>query len=279
MPLAALIATPLFIAAGGALLIAGGALAIATPNPLRALKRHGHPTDDGIPTEHITLSDGSTAWLTGAHHPQDALAVCLAHGRSRDKSYLRPLIAALTPLAPVLAFDFPGHGERGFGRTSLGHHEAATVTAALEALAARYPRILCYGASMGGAATLLSQAENPHPAVQAIITDGTFATVEQVVQAARPRYLPAPAGRLALHLAGRIARYDPQAVRPVDAAGDLRVPLHVLHGDHDPLVPLVAAHQLAEAAGTQPTIYPGAHDQPQNLHLQAHVQALVAQYL
>jgi len=270
------------LAGAHALLLGGGGAFLALPTPWRRLRpARGTPSDDGVPFESLRLGDGSSAWLAGGSgEGSSRAAVCLCHGRSRSKAWLRPLIGALAPEYAVLAFDFPGHGENPYGWTTVGRREADTVDHALELLAARgYTRVLLYGCSMGGAAALLSQGRHPHPSVQGLVTDGTFAAFPEVLEH-RAGWVPAYLRLGALCVAGMLAGYDPWAVRPIDSVAGVAVPVLLLHGDEDHLVPPDTALRMAgQSPRANAQLYHGRHDEPANAEMQAAVRAFAADVL
>lgn len=270
------------VLAGGHLLVVGGGAAwLAFPTPWRRLRpAKGTPGDDDVPYESVRLADGCPAWLTRPARGSSRAAVCLCHGRSRSKAWLRPLIRSLTPDFTVLAFDFKSHGENAYGLTTVGQKEADTVDCALDLLAERgFDRVLLYGCSMGGAAAIISQGRQPHASVHGLVTDGTFASFTEVVEHKAAR-LPGYLRMGALCLAGRLAGYDPWSVRPIDVVEQITVPLCFLHGDSDRLVPASTAARMAERnSNAEVIVYPGAHDQPDNLAMQVALREFAAKIL
>jgi len=251
-------------------IIGASALFIAFPKPwTRPGKRCGTPADDGLAFEKVSLADDCPGWLVKG---SGSCAICLCHGRSRHKAHLRPLIRALAPEYTVLAFDFPSHGENCYGPTCLGQTEAISVDLALDFLAQRgFERVLLYGCSMGGAAALISQSRRAHPCVQGIVTDGAFAAFSDVVEQ-KATFLPQIMRRYmvptALFMAGCLAGYDPWAVRPIDSIANVEVPVLLLHGDADTVVPSADVTRLASrAAKATVQLYPGDHDQPASLDM------------
>ncbi len=268
--LLALLATATVTLAHGAA-IAGLVSVALVPNPAKRLQRaNRQPSPEEA--EAFTLPDGSAAWWL--RNPQQSATVVVCHGRSRSKNWMKPLIEALSEHFSVLAFDFAGHGESGFGITSNGAAESHTVDAALDWLkdVQGVRSTVVYGCSMGGAATILSQCRQPHTIVAGVITDGTFAELHNVFdritsKARVPRYVD----KAARNITGRIAGYRIEDVRPVDVVGLLKVPALFLHGVRDRLVPAEAALRLekASAGRGRALFYEGGHDEPYNQMMQA----------
>lgn len=248
--------------------IGAGAAFIAVPNPKRRLyPTKWSPADNALSFESLRLADGCHAWLVKRSDGKDSSehVICLCHGRSRCKAWMGPLIRVLSTRYTVLAFDFKGHGENPYGVTSLGYREADSVDHALDLLEERgFTKILLYGCSMGGSSALISQSRRAHPAVRGIATHGTFAAFTEIVERRGGRF-PPYCVNAALTLAGWIAGYDAWAVRPVDCMPGIRVPVCLLHGDSDSLVPPSHAERLANGnARAQVRIFPGGHDEPDN---------------
>jgi len=266
-----------------AILIGGSSAFIAYPKPWkRPRKKSWNPGDAGLNFEMVRLTDGCTGWLVEENNR--ACAICLCHGRSRHKGHLRPLIQALAAEYSVMACDFHGHGENPYGSTTLGMQEALTVDLALELLAKRgYKRVILYGCSMGGAAVLISQARRPNALVHGVITDGTFASFSDVVNA-KASWLPAcmqayMVGAV-LSLTGCLAGYDPWSVEPVDFIEHVKVPVLLLHGDSDRVVPPEHAVRLAgRAANATLLFYPGGHDHPESSELHEAIRKFASRCL
>lgn len=266
---------PLFLGLAAALLLQGvlvivAAFALIVPNPLRVLWRYGTPARAGLVTHELTLSDGCRGWLIP--HPTSRRTVLMCHGRSRAAGWLVPLASVLARDFHVMLFDFVGHGRSPGGYCTLGARESESVHAAIDWLEANgHNDVVIYGVSMGGSAVLLALGRRMRACVRGVVTDGSFDTATRVLDHVG-RFIPMPRAllRLSEALAGRVAGFEPRAIRPVDGAAALSVLRMHVHGDRDPLVPRAAAGVLA-SVGTNAThsLYPGTHDQPSNRHLQA----------
>ena len=247
------------------------------PNAATQLASHRDPARFGLAPERVALPSGAAAWWLP--HPTEETVVLVCHGRSRSKAWMLPLLGALSPHVSVLAFDFPGHGDNPKPRwTTIGAREAQTVADALAWLEARGRRCIVYGVSMGGAAAILALAAERRPFVIGLVTDGTYDRLDRVfdnvlsVTPFIPGYVRATAERTMQAITG----WHPRAIRPVDQIGRIEVPILLLHGDRDPLIPPIASMMLAQQSPTatlQP--YAGRHDEPTNAEMQAHVVAFV----
>jgi pimeloyl-ACP methyl ester carboxylesterase len=266
----ALLATATVTLAHGAA-IAGLVSVTLVPNPAKRLLRANRQPS---PPKAVacTLPDGSAAWWI--NNPNQSATVVVCHGRSRSKNWMKPLLESLGAHFSVLAFDFAGHGESGFGITSNGAAESHTVDTALRWLqdTQGVRDAVVYGCSMGGAAAILSQTRDPHPIVRGIVTDGTFAELHNVFDRITSKVgVPNYVDHAARDIAGRIAGYRIEDVRPVDVVGLLTVPALFLHGVRDKLVPAEAALRLEKASAGygRALFYEGGHDEPQNKMMQA----------
>lgn len=259
-----------------ALVIGAILISIVLPNPLAQLQDKGPPEAWGLNPERTIVGDGSPAWYVT--HAEEECAVLVCHGRSRSKKWMLPLIAEVSKRFPVLAIDFPSHGEHRYGTTSVGLKEADTVGFAIDWLVRRgHQRVIVYGVSMGGAASIISIGRDAPDAVVGLVTDGAFDELPNVIRNITnklpiPRYLQWPA----FAIARRIVGSEPKDVRPILFAPNLRVPCLFLHGARDRLVPPACAEALASVTDDgEFEVYDGAHDEPYNAEMQHRVMAFL----
>lgn len=248
-----------------AMAIVSFSVAMATPNPFKRMRRAASPEAWGLTPERIALASGEPGWFFA--HPTRERLVIVLHGRSRSKAWMLPAIAKLVPHANVLAFDFRGHGEMKWQRTTLGPGEADAVHAAIDWAEARgFHDIVLYGTSMGGAAAIFALSARARASVRGLVTDGTFDRLERVVaRVARRLRAPSYLQRSAEALLRRVADFDVARVNPVEHVDGVTVPALFLHGTEDPLVPPdSAAHLAARCPRGRSHFYRGAHDQPDN---------------
>lgn len=233
-------------------------------------------------------------WLAGeAGDPDWVLdpreAVLLLHGYSGS---VTPDLLEYGPFlrrtAGVLGLDFRGHGGSDDAPTTFGLDEVEDVAGALAWLGERgIRRVALVGSSMGGIAAIAatavlgdgrlpgaddpadapaSGADAPRPRIVAVVADSVTPEVALVVG----RRLGVPGGvRLASQAFSRFPRLvggDPRSTQPINTVGLLEdVPLLLVHGSADRLIPPEAAARLAAAApsGTQHLVIEGAdHSQP-----------------
>ncbi len=213
--------------------------------PERAIE--ATPQSEGIAYEDVWFpaSDGVRlhGWLVPA--PDARITILWCHGnagnigdRVNNLKYLHRLLGV-----NVFIFDY-----RGYGR-SAGHlwslSEPATYRDAEGALAylrsrkdLASARLVYFGRSLGAAVAIELSREHP-PA--GLILETAFTSIREMAGIVMP-YLPFP-GLLQ-------TKYDNLAKLPT-----IRVPLLILHGDQDEVVPLRLAHRLFEAANPPKTFY------------------------
>ncbi len=212
-------------------------------------------------------------------------AVLLLHGYSGS---VAPDLVELGPFlrrtAGVLGLDFRGHGGSDEAPTTFGLHEVEDVAGALAWLGERgVRRVALVGSSMGGITAIAATAvlgdgrlasadaaaeaaahttvDPPCPRIVAVVGDSVAPELALVVG----RRLGVPGGvRLAGHAFSRFARMvggDPRATEPMAMVGLLEdVPLLLVHGGADRLIPPNAQARLAAAApaGTRHLVIEGA---------------------
>jgi len=217
-----------------------------------------------LPCDTSRAADG---WVPDAYE-----AILLLHGWNGS---VAPDLVEYGPflrsIAGVLALDFRGHGASGDGPTTFGLLEVEDVAGALAWLGVRgIRRVALVGSSMGGitalaalgvlgdgrltaadadAAAPAAQVEAPRPRITAVVAD-----------AVAPRLVVAVGSRISLRAGGLIAarafsRFpklvggDPRATEPMAVIGLVEdVPVLLVHGDADDVVPLAEGQQLADAA-------------------------------
>jgi alpha-beta hydrolase superfamily lysophospholipase len=185
----------------------------------------------------------------------------------------------------VLALDLRGHGESGGSLVSPGLLEARDVLAGERFLRQREPhaRIAALGVSYGAVAALLAAAESPPPGLAAVIADGAFPSGRAVFGRTVDHYLHHPGSPLwagavmaaaaapGLIRAIGLAYYlrtgvdlGPDFVSAISAAPRIRVPVLLISGGSDWMVPTADARRLRAALGSAWTtllVIPGArHD-------------------
>ncbi|MBF6329939.1 alpha/beta hydrolase [Nocardia transvalensis] len=197
---------------------------------------------------YFTAADGVriNAWLVRAQKPVGH--ILFAHGNGGNIGDRSPVLALLAAAGfDVLIFDYRGYGRSG-GRP--GERGAYLDARAAREELLRQPgidteRVLYLGKSLGGA--VMIELATAFPPVGMILMS-TFTGLRDAARAVYP-FLPTP--------------FVPNAFPSLRRIRTLHVPMLIMHGDNDELLPVRMAHQLYNAAPgpKQLKIYPGgAHN-------------------
>jgi pimeloyl-ACP methyl ester carboxylesterase len=188
--------------------------------------------------------------------------VILSHGifGHRRLEELRRLAEALTPRFDVIVYDCRGHGDSS-GRFSFGLLEWRDLASLAEGLGSGYRSVAGVGFSFGGFHTCVAAARaRCFDAAMLISAPKNFRILGH-----NPFGPGLRAGfRLMLARKRRRTRLDllrafPRRTMPIDCVAEIRVPLHIVHGDQDWVVPIRHARALYERAWEkrQLTLLPG----------------------
>jgi pimeloyl-ACP methyl ester carboxylesterase len=227
----------------------------------------------------IPAEGAEAAWKPDPHE-----AILLLHGWSGSiVPHLVEHGPYLRRTAGVLGLDFRGHGGSDDSPTTFGMREVEDVAGALTWLGERgIERVALVGMSMGGMTAIaavavlgegslvgtdVDPAAPAHvpaprrPRIVAIVADSVapelVAVAVPLIPGPRPRIV---ADRLFDAVARRLGA-DPRETEPIRVIGLLEgVPLLLISGDRDDIVPVVDARRLAAAApaGTDQWIAEGA---------------------
>jgi pimeloyl-ACP methyl ester carboxylesterase len=236
------------------------------------------PHQYGVASEDVAFTsreDGLllSGWLLlPAAGSQSERPIVVVHGWQRDRqseldSRILEVAAHLVRSGrPVLVFDLRGWGQSHGDRFSLGPREARDVGGAIDFLGRRglaADGVDLLGYSMGAAAMLLEVPTEPR--VHAVVEDSGYAELASVLNEQVPNYsgLPAPFTPGAVFAAGVLTGVNLYTVRPVDGVATLAargVPLLIIHGEADTLVPVSHARRIAAAYGQRAETFfvPGA---------------------
>jgi alpha-beta hydrolase superfamily lysophospholipase len=201
--------------------------------PARAYEDLAIETDDG---------ERLHGWWVAAPEPPIG-HVLLCHGNGGNVGDRVPHIAYLTDAGfDVLAFDYRGYGRSTGRATEPGTYRDAR--AARRALLERAgsERVLYLGESLGAAVAL--ELAHHHPPAR-LILQSPFTSIRDM---ARLHYPVVPRALV------------PDAYPSLRLVGELEIPLLVLHGERDDIVPLLHGVELYEAATCPKRLvtFPGA---------------------
>ncbi|MAU01240.1 MAG: hypothetical protein CL608_29195 [Anaerolineaceae bacterium] len=217
--------------------------------------------DVRIPVDEIEL----TAWFIPPTDAVNGATLIYVHGFGGNRAALLEQVAAMHEVGyGALVLDLRNHGESGDAVSTWGPAEARDVIAAYNYLLTRSEvdsdRIGLVGKSMGGAAAALAAAQLPDLAV--LVLESTYSSFEENMPNILPSIARAP-GFLAPYVFNRM---NSVTVEPLDetlvadTVAGLNVPLLLIHGEQDRLVPTEQGRAIFAAANEPKQLYtvPGA---------------------
>ena len=220
------------------------------------------PDQIGLDYEEVEFEAADGVPLHGWFLPEGAPrrgSILFLHGNAQNISTHIASVAWLPAQGfDVLLFDYRGYGESRGSPSLAGLH--LDFEAALQALLARpeieRDRVIVFGQSLGGSLAITALAASPlRHQVRALIVEGAFTSYRALAREKLADFwltwpLQAP---LALTIEDRY--------RPIDVIGELAaLPLLIVHGEADRVVPPEHAVALYEAARRPKTLWlvPGA---------------------
>ena len=216
------------------------------------------PSD--APWQPIAIRDApqwTPAWRS-TKRLQPLGTVLIVHGLNGSSEWTAPHAACLANAGfRCILIDLRGHGESTGSTISFGKYESADIREALVRLRATGTLagpVILMGCSLGGSVAIMAATE-PTP-VAAVIAIAPFAHVGDVA----PHFAHRFAGWLTLLITdgltrntiaamGRRGDFDPLADSPLAWAPRVHVPVLLIHGENDDLVPAEQSAQLAKALG------------------------------
>ena len=219
-----------------------------------------------MPDFTLTTSDGVVLRARRHGAPgNDRAAVVLAHGFSASMDHPE-VVAVVDALVAdghcVISYDARGHRSSG-GLSTLGDAEAHDVAAAVQVARDVCDRVVTVGASMGAIAALRQASAGTHGlvGVVAVSSPATW-NLPRNLRSGLAALLTRT--RLGRRLAARRmgVRIHPEwgdPAPPEELAEQIEIPLAVVHGHADPMIPFADARRLAAAAAgpTRLEIIPG----------------------
>ncbi|MEO5917437.1 MAG: alpha/beta fold hydrolase [Luteolibacter sp.] len=209
------------------------------------------PAKWGLKFETIDFKSGDGTplhgWFIPAKNKAAKLAkatVVFSHGNAGSISYHIGFCAWLAEAGyNVIMYDYRGFGKSGgsVDRRGMINDVKAAFAYALKRPDIDSHRLISYGHSLGGAQSVTALGETPVKGLRAIIIDGAFASYQTMARVI--------GGQLGASLVT-------DELAPKDFVEKLSpVPLLVVHGTRDEVVPVSQGLQLYEAAGKPKTLF------------------------
>ena len=235
-------------------------------------EQHDHPSDYGLLYEDVEFpSRKGDVDLEGWYLPSICCGptVIVVHGITSNRSggEATEMAADLVKACfNVLLFDLRAHGSSGGDRLTGGIDEAQDVLGAYDYMRSRGIRqrdIMVLGRSMGAGASVLAAAAEPE--IGALVLDGTYADVTDLVAFEIGRKTPVPEWAAPVFipgaslLAGTLYGVDMGLLVPERAVSSLDYPILVIHGEADTRIPTDHGIRVHNAAhpGSELWITPG----------------------
>lgn len=240
--------------------------AVMTYRP-RVVPRLNPATELGTAFDEVsfTAADGTRLagwWVPGRQRaavgdsPHNATAL-VVHGLGGGKADVLPIVEPLHAAGyDVLVFDLRAHGESGGQLTSFGINETLDVEAAVDwvrRMQGDEGRLVAVTVSMGAAAALAARDETGASPFDAVATISAYDDLGRLADTMVARQFAWPldlvARQIAVPAASLHAGRDLEAFRPAEEIVEAwPVPVLIIHGQRDDLIPFESGQRLYEAA-------------------------------
>jgi uncharacterized protein len=149
----------------------------------------------------------------------------------------------------ILTFDFRGHGESEGEHTSAGLYEKNDLLGAIDFIRKKgiSGKIGVLGFSMGAAISLLTAAESQD--IAAVVADSSFVDIVSILKwkLSRWSFLSKLIIPFLTFFARLMYRFDITGVKPLEAIRSISVPVFIIHGGRDRVIPVEHAYRLKKA--------------------------------
>ncbi len=215
-------------------------------------------------------------------------AVILLHGVRGNRLQTLERARFLNRLGyAVLLFDFQAHGESTGAHITFGYLESRDAQTAVQFIKTRLPneKLGVIGISLGGAAAAL--AEPPLP-VDALVLEMVYPDIHRAIENRLARFLGGWARGLTPLLEWQLQPrlgIGPEALRPLECVGAMKVPKLFIAGERDRHTPLIESQELFNAACEPKALWVVAGARHEDLlkvaevAYEEHVMAFFNQYL
>ena len=191
-------------------------------------------------------SDGTKlhGWLIKNKGDKAKGIVVFSHGNAGSMGYHLGFVLWLANAGyQVLTFDYRGYGKSAgkVDREGMVEDVRAAIRFASKNGSCKHEPVICYGHSLGGAKLIAAVAGHKFPDLEAVITDAAFASYRE----------------MALIVGGRLAAsLVSDELAPVKLIPKISpIPLLMIHGRKDPVVPFSQGMKLFKAAEQPKTLF------------------------
>lgn len=212
------------------------------------------PRDMGLPYQQVAFPsrDGIRLYGWWIPNPKPVGIAILCHGYLMNRCEPLPVAKELWHTGfHCLVFDFRAMGKSEGDLCTIGDKERLDVLSAVDFVCRTAPElpVVVYGASMGGAASLLAAAEDER--IRAVVADSAYARLDRAVKdwwrnaVGKASFLLHPT----LWIGRLYTRRSPVKVAPEAIIGHIAPrPVLLMHGTKDQLIPPRHAERLYQAA-------------------------------
>lgn len=189
------------------------------------------------------------------HDSSEKKAVILVHGFRKEKADMRQFSKLYHDLGyHVLLIDARGHGESEGGYYAFGGHDRLDIVNWIRILTVEFHMkdVVLHGNSMGAAAVLMTSGEALPTQVKGIIADSSFTTMtEELTHQLKHLYrMPGfPLIPITSLITKVRAGYFYKEVSPIEQVKRNDLPLFLIHGGGDDLVPTWMGEAIYDVAG------------------------------
>lgn len=194
----------------------------------------------------FTSKDGTKlhGWFITQDNKKPKGTVVFSHGNAGSMGHHLGFVTWLANAGyQVLMYDYRGFGKSGgsVDRRGMIHDVRAAFTYAQSRKDVAADRIISYGHSLGGAKSVTALGESPVQGLRAVVIDGAFASYQ-----AMAKILGGDFGKSLVS----------DDLSPQDFVSRLApVPILVVHGTRDEIVPFSQGKELFERAGKPKTLF------------------------
>lgn len=205
-----------------------------------------HETIDFPTADGVTLK----GWFIPAASGETDKTIILCHGWGVNRGdLLRDTYFLAEKGFNLFYFDFRASGESGGSLSSVGYLETRDFDAAYEFLKSHRPHaaehVAVLGSSMGASVAIFAAAK--YPEIKCVLAENAFLSYTKVITNwswMRSKVPYFPLVPLTLAFARKKLGADPEPFSPAYNIDKVTMPIMIINGDHDDIVPLRDAEEL-----------------------------------